>query len=144
MAEQMGISLQELGRRAESNDEIDRELDERMIGGAQKFDGVILEGRVTGWMALRHHLAAYRVWVDVPRKVRARRVADREGKELDLATCEMIVREQSETTRYETAYQIDLADLSIYHLVIDSGQHVPSECADQIQAGIGSQSSNVT
>ena len=144
MAEQMGISLQALGRRAESNDEIDRELDERMMRGAQRFDGVILEGRVTGWMALRHRLSAYRVWVDAPREVRASRVAEREEKALDLATREMVAREQSEATRYETAYQIDLADLSIYHLVIDSGRHDPSECADQIQAGIGSQSSNGT
>jgi cytidylate kinase len=144
MAEQMGISLQELGRRAESNDEIDTELDQRMIRGAKGSEGVLLEGRVTGWMALLHRLPAYRVWVDAPREVRASRVAEREDTDLDLATREMVAREQSEATRYEAAYQIDLADFSIYHLVLDSAQHNPAECADQIQVGITSRSPDGT
>ncbi len=144
MAEQMGISLQELGRRAESNDEIDRELDKRMIDGARESNRVILEGRITGWMTLRHQLAAHRVWVDAPREVRARRVADREEKELDLAIREMLAREQSEATRYASIYQIDLTDLSIYHQVIDSGRYSPAECADQIQADIASQGHDAT
>ena len=142
MAEQMGISLQELGRLAESDDDIDTELDKRMIIGAQESEGVIIEGRVTGWMASRHRLSAYRVWVDAPQEVRASRVAKREGKDLGVANREMIAREQSEATRYEAVYQIDLADFSIYHLVIDSGQHDPAACANQIQAGISSRSSD--
>ena len=138
MAKQMGISLHELGRRAESNYEIDRELDERMSASARNSERVILEGRLTGWIALRHELAAYRVWVDAPREVRAGRVAAREGESLDLATSDMRDREHSEATRYKSIYQIDLADLSIYHLVLDSGRHDPAECADQVQAGIAS------
>ena len=136
MAEEMKVSLGELGRRAEEDAEIDRELDERMVRAARSTEGVVLEGRLTGWMAMRHQLQAYRVWVDAPPEVRARRVAERELKEVALATRETIAREQSEAARYAAIYEIDLADLSVYHLVIDSGRHAAPECADQIQAAI--------
>ena len=138
LAEQRGISLAEFGRQAETNAAIDTELDERVIRVARMANGIILEGRVAGWMAMRHDLPAYRVWVAAPQEVRAERVAEREGKVLEVATEEMIVREGSEASRYEALYKIDIADVSIYHLVIDSGSHDPMDCADQVQTGMGS------
>jgi len=62
LAEEAGVSLAEYGRRAEGDGNIDRQLDARMVESAGELGRVLLEGRLTGWMAHRHGLSAFKVW----------------------------------------------------------------------------------
>lgn len=132
LAQDGGISLAELGRRAETDGQIDRRLDQRMVELARQEARMILEGRLTGWMAHRHGLPALKVWCQAPVEVRAARVSGREQQSLEQARSEIAARENSEGQRYVRHHQIDIAELSIYDLVIDTAVHPPEEVVEQI------------
>ncbi|MFA6107710.1 MAG: AAA family ATPase [Candidatus Latescibacterota bacterium] len=137
LAEEAGLSLAEYGRRAEVDPRIDRELDNRMVELARTRAPIVLEGRLTGWMAVCHGLEALRVWLDAPAAVRCQRVGRRDRQNGDQALAAMLERERSESTRYALHHGIRLEDLSIYHLVIDTGVDRPEVVVDRILARLG-------
>ena len=114
MASEQGLTLAEWGARAEKDPDIDRQLDERMVQVACRQQPVILEGRMTGWMALRGALSALKVWLAAPADVRAERVGGRDGDPQALE--KMLARQASEAQRYREHHGIDIADLSIYEI----------------------------
>ena len=137
LAGEDGLSLAEFGRRAEGDAQVDRRLDDRMAReAAQEDGGVILEGRVTGWMSVRYRQDALKVWLKADIGARATRVAGREGQSPEDARLDIEHREQSEGVRYATHYGIDIGDLSPYDLVIDSVEYTPSELAERIVAAL--------
>lgn len=117
------VSLADYGRRAEADPGIDRELDRRMVELAHQRSPAVLEGRLTGWMAVRHHLPSLRVWLDAPSAVRCARIGRRDHQGEAQALAAMEERERSEASRYAQHHGIDLGDLSIYQLVIDTARH---------------------
>ncbi len=124
LAQEAGVSLAELGQRAEADGRIDRQLDECLMERARLCAPVVVEGRLTGWMAQRHQLPALKVWLQAALAVRAERVGQREGKPLARALAETRQREASEAQRYAAHHQIAISDLSVYDLVVDT------ECCD--------------
>ena len=138
MAAEAGVSMEAFCRRAESDPGLDRGLDARMIEAVRtRCGGLILEGRLTGWMVLRARLPALRVWIFADMKVRAGRVGRRDGQTVEKAMEEMDRREQSERTRYRDHHGIDIGDLSIYDLVIDSGSEEAGSVADRVAERLG-------
>jgi len=119
MARERGVSLAEFGRIAEEDPEIDREIDERQCEIARERDDIVLEGRLSGWMA---EDADLRVWLAAPVDVRAERVAEREEQTVEEARAEIEDREASEAKRYREIHGIDIGDLSVYDLVIDTSR----------------------
>ena len=117
MARERDMSLAEFGRVAEEDPEIDREIDERQAEIARENDDIVLEGRLSGWMA---DDADLRVWLDAPLDVRAERVAEREEQTVEEARVEIEEREASESKRYQEIHGIDIDDLSVYDLVVDT------------------------
>lgn len=117
MARERGVSLAEFGRIAEEDPAIDREIDERQREIAREKDNVVMEGRLSGWMV---EDADLRVWLAAPLDVRAKRVAEREEQTVEEARDEIEEREQSEAKRYREIHGIDIEDLSVYDLVIDT------------------------
>ena len=117
MARERDMSLAEFGRVAEEDPEIDREIDERQAEIARENDDIVLEGRLSGWMAEE---ADMRVWLDAPLDVRAERVAEREEQTVEEARVEIEEREASESKRYQEIHGIDIDDLSVYDLVVDT------------------------
>ena len=117
MARERDLSLAEFGRVAEQDPEIDREIDERQTEIGHENDDIVLEGRLSGWMV---EGADLRVWLDAPVEVRAERVAEREGQTPEEARDEIKEREASESKRYQEIHGIDIEDLSIYDLVVDT------------------------
>jgi cytidylate kinase len=113
----------ELNRIAEDDEEIDRDLDRRLRSVAREREEVVLESRLAGWMAGEY--ADLRTWLDAPFDVRAERVADREEKPLETAREETVARSKSEASRYEAYYGIDITDLTIYDLVINTARWSP-------------------
>jgi cytidylate kinase len=119
MADERGVSLAEFGRIAEEDPEIDREIDERQREIARDRDDLVMEGRLSGWMVEDPDL---RVWLSAPVEVRAERVADREEQTVEEARAEIEDRENSEAKRYREIHGIDIEDLSVYDLVIDTSR----------------------
>jgi CMP/dCMP kinase len=131
MAVELGMSLPAFGAHAMTHPEVDIELDTRLAARAAKGD-VVIESRLAGWVARVEGLNALTVWVDCAPEVRARRVAGRESITVEQALAENTVRQQVERDRYLALYGIDMADLSIYDLVLDSGLLRPDEVAGAI------------
>ncbi len=117
-AEERGVSVGEFNRLVEDEPEIDRELDERQREIAREREDVLLESRLAGWMADEH--ADVSIWLKADPRVRAERVADREDVTVEEALEESREREESESKRYMELYDIDIDDLSMYHLVVDT------------------------
>jgi len=133
MAVERGLTLPAFAALAEADDQIDRDLDDRLTDRARQGD-VILESRLSGWLVTRAGLPALRVWIACADEERARRVAGRDGHDVGEALAVNLAREASERQRYLDYYGIDLLDLSIYDLVLDSEHRSPVELADEIAA----------
>ncbi len=122
LAADRGMTLAEFTSLAEEDDEIDRELDARLKdllrrhrSGERACDGrgLILESRLAGWHADGD--ATLAVWLDAPADVRVERTDGRTE-----TADELRVRERSEAKRYEEYYGIDISDLSVYDLVVNT------------------------
>ncbi len=136
LAVDQGVSLAEMGQRAEADGAVDRELDERMVRLARQEPNLIMEGRLSGWMALRQGLPALKVWCHAPLEVRAGRVGLRDSQTTEQAVRDIGVREHSEHQRYARHHQIDLDDLSIYDLVLDTVALASEQVVEQILAAL--------
>jgi cytidylate kinase len=120
------MSLDELGTLARCNDEIDRKLDEAQKKIAKEKDNIILEGRLSGFLVD----ADLKVWLKAPLEIRAERIAKRENKPVSSAMKETSEREECERVRYLNYYNIDIRDLSVYDIVIDSSRLSPEEICE--------------
>ena len=123
LAAERGLSPVEFNELAEEDDQIDRDLDARLREIAVDDDDVVLESRLAGWLAGDH--ADVKIWLDAPLAVRAERIADREDKSIGVAREETERREHSERKRYQTYYNIDIADLSIYDITYNTARWGP-------------------
>lgn len=133
LAADAGRSLADFGAFAERHPEVDIELDRRLAERAhQGF--VVLESRLAGWIAVNEGLDSVRVWIACRDEVRARRVALRDGLDPATAAEANRAREASERARYRQYYGIDLDDLSIYDLVLDSAASGPDDLATRIMS----------
>ena len=136
LAEEHNMTLEEFGKYAEENSDIDKKLDEKQVEILKKGD-VILEGRLSGWLAYINKIPALKVSIDASLEIRASRVVNREEGSIDQRKKEIIERERSEETRYKNYYGIDLKDTSIYDLVINSSDKTPEEVVDIILGRLG-------
>jgi cytidylate kinase len=119
IAKEKSLPLGQFSELAENNDDYDRWIDEKQGAEALKRENVIAEGRLSGFFV---PTAELKIWLKAPLEIRAKRVAGRERIAYDEALTAMQEREQSEHSRYEQYYGIDLGDLSRYDLVIDSSR----------------------
>jgi cytidylate kinase len=131
LAAERNMSLPEFGLYVADNPEVDVELDSRLAGRARE-GGAVIESRLAGWIAHNERLASVVVWIDCDPRIRAQRVGAREGVSVERALADNEERQRVERGRYLALYGVDLADLSIYELVLDSGQLRPAVLADRI------------
>ncbi|MES3517676.1 MAG: AAA family ATPase [Natronomonas sp.] len=130
LAEERDLTPLELNKLAEEDESIDRDLDRRLRDTARQAEELVLEARLAGWMAGEY--ADFRIWLDAPLDVRAARIADREDKSIDVARTETQARSNSEADRYEKYYGIDIEDLSIYDLAINTARLSPEAVIEVI------------
>ena len=64
--------------------------------------------------------------------MRSQRIAERESKSVDVASEEIIVREESEALRYMDIHNIDIKNMDIYDLIINTGTFNPEEVSEII------------
>lgn len=134
LAEERGLTLAAFNALAEEDDAIDRDLDRRLRSTARDRDDVVLESRLSGWMAGEY--ADLKVWLDAPLDVRAARIADREEKAVEEARAETEARETSERSRYLEYYDIDFDDRSIYDLAVNTARWDPGPIVDLVVAAV--------
>jgi cytidylate kinase len=124
LAKQQKLSLGALSRRAAEDPSIDRMLDERTKAEAKK-GSVVIDAQLGAWMV--RDLADAKVLLTAPDDVRFRRIAQRDRVELQDARKETEYRESIQQKRYRKYYGIDVNDLSIYDVTIDTSLHTIEE-----------------
>jgi cytidylate kinase len=134
LAAERDMTAVEFNRLAEEDDQIDRDLDRRLRTIALERDDVLLESRLAGWLA--GDAADIRLWLDAPLDVRAKRIAAREEKSLGTAREETRAREESEALRYEEYYNIDITDLGIYDVTLNTARWSEEDVPDILTAAV--------
>ncbi len=129
------MTLAEFGALCQRDPAIDQALDDRQIG-LLKRGSIILEGRLSGWLANRHKVDALTVWVTCENKERIRRIVQRDGGTPDDQLKATEAREASEADRYSRYYGVDLNDLSKFDLVLDSTQLGPEMLLEKVLANL--------
>ena len=131
MAKKYGMSLEDFGRYCENHKEADEELDRYQLEILEKGN-IILEGRISGWIAHRNTIDSLKVVLKADLETRVERIIKREKGDFKKRKQEILDREKSEATRYKKYYNIDVSDASIYDLVIDSSDKTPEEIVEII------------
>lgn len=127
------MSLIEFGNLCQNDPSIDGLIDKRQKDTGESGDDIIIEGRLAGHMIEN---ATLRIWIAASAECRTQRIADRESVDFEASKAETIAREQSETERYRKYYGIDIDDLSIYDLVINSERWGMEELASIVTTAI--------
>jgi len=125
------LSLEQFNRLAEQDHSIDRALDAKMAAYARQ-GGVVLEGRLAGFLALQEGVAALKVWLTASDAVRAHRVSQREGSDSAHVLRINDERQRSDARRYRDIYGFDLDDTSLYDVILTSDNRRPDELAECI------------
>jgi cytidylate kinase len=123
------MSLDEFGQIARCNEKIDREIDEMQKNIAYEKANILIEGRLSGFLVD----ADLKVWLKAPLDVRAQRISKRECKSVAEAMKETSDREECERERYLKYYDIDIKDLSVYDIVIDSSKWSAQEISEIVE-----------
>jgi len=117
MARERGIPFLEFHKLAERDESIDLEVDRRALEAAKR-GCVVVEGHLAAWV-LRGVVDVV-ILIDAPLEVRARRVAERDGKSLEEALRELREREESNARRARRYYNVDIRDYRVADLYVRS------------------------
>jgi cytidylate kinase len=130
LAKEKGVSLEELSKQAANSPEIDRMIDERSAAEAAKGNAVV-EGQLAAWMA--KDLAQVRIYLKAPDEERIARIANRDHLDYEAARRQTLARERIQRERYKRYYGVNIDDLSLYNIIIDTGNRsVESTSAELI------------
>jgi cytidylate kinase len=116
-SEELGLSLEEMSRKASTDRDFDNYLDARTKEESRR-GGVVIDATLSGWMAEDPDL---RIYLSCPLEERVRRIAEREGRDVEEVDRETRFREENELARFRECYGVDLEDLSVYDLVVNTG-----------------------
>lgn len=114
------MSLETFGQIAAEDPAIDRAIDERTKAEA-KEGGVVIDAQLGAWMV--RELADVKVLIVAPDDVRFRRIAERDGISVQEAKKRTLAREFIQKDRYQRYYGIDVSDVNIYDLKIETGRY---------------------
>lgn len=117
LAKEKKVSLEEFGQMALKDPSIDKLVDNRTVGEAEKGN-VVLDGQLTGWV-LRDK-ADLRIYLAAPETIRLERIAKRDKVTLEEARKQTRLREAVQRKRYLRHYRFRVEDKSIYHLILDT------------------------
>jgi cytidylate kinase len=118
LAKEHNMELAEFGELAKKDASYDKMIDARQKEIGRVQNDIIIEGRLSGWMVEEADL---RIWLYAPISCRINRIAFRDQVS-DTKTAEHLTleRERCEADRYQSYYSIDIGDLSIYHIILNS------------------------
>jgi len=124
LAKERGMSLGEFSQIAANDPAIDEIIDERTKAEA-KTGGVVIDAQLAAWMA--KEVADVKVLIVAADEVRFKRIAEREGISIEAAKQQTQARESIQRDRYRKYYGVDVGDLSIFDLTIDTGRYPINE-----------------
>ena len=112
------MELARFGDLARKDPSYDKMIDARQKEIAEANDNIVVEGRLSGWMVDNADL---KIWIYAPIGCRIKRIVFRDQvADEETAKSLTMEREQCEADRYRSYYDIDINDLSIYHIILNS------------------------
>jgi cytidylate kinase len=114
------MSLESFSRCAADSPEVDHFIDERTREEA-KSGNVVIDAQLAAWIVKDR--ADIKLLLIASDAVRFNRIAQRDHVSFEFAKNETVAREEIQRIRYKNYYGIDVSDLSIYDLRIDTGIH---------------------
>ncbi len=132
MAAESGKDILDFSEFAENNIEIDQEIDRRQAEMAReaknRHENLIVEGRLSA-----HFVDAdLKIWMIAPFDIRSERISQRESKTVEQVNEEVRIREDSEARRYLEIHQIDINNLEIYDLILNTNSFQAESIVDII------------
>ncbi len=115
-AEELGVSLEEMNKIASDDPDFDNWLDEQTKIESRKR-GLVVDANLSAWMAEDPDI---KIFVTCPFEDRVKRIASREDREYTEVEHETRSREDLEEKRYQEYYGVDITDLSIYDVIINT------------------------
>ncbi len=140
IAEEMGLSINELAKKQSESDEMDKMVDEE----ARKFAKQYPNSLIDGWLAPYAVPDSFKVFLKVDTKIAAKRrvkQAKEEGRDeekfdtIEEAEKMMIERAEDNRKRWIEFYNYDFMDESNYDLVIDTSNKTPKNILNLIVEG---------
>jgi len=135
LAVDLGTTFEDVRKRAGESTIIDYTLDKILLEKA-KEDNIILGSRLACWLID----ADLKIWLHAPLKIRAKRIAEREGKDPKETLEYTQKRDKSDILHYKTAYGINilkhdftdftintenLSALQVAHAVVAAAKIIP-------------------
>ncbi|MGQ9514528.1 MAG: (d)CMP kinase [Thermoproteota archaeon] len=117
IASEKGLSLKELSEICEKDVKIDKMIDERSKDAMKEGD-VLIDAQLSGHLA--KDIDSLKIYLAAPFQERVKRIARRDGKNEEEVRRETLMREISEKKRFKQFYNIDIDDVSIYDLVLNT------------------------
>ena len=136
MAAEKHLSLLEFGDLAEKDPSIDEAIDAKILEIARENEDIILESRLSAYMLSRNSIPAFKIYLGASPEVRMSRIGVREGQTLEDAKRETVERQASEAKRYMMYYNIDINDMSVYDLVVNTDDLDPDGVIETILKAI--------
>lgn len=129
LAIKLGVSLGELGLRAQTDRNIDDQIDEQVKKTGEKSK-VVIDSR----LAFHFIPESFKVYLDLPPEIAKERIFNNlkenalrregeEGKNEDEIYANIIARRDSEKKRYMDLYNLDHTNKSNFDLVIDTNKN---------------------
>ena len=123
LCEETGLSLAEIIEKAKTDDSFDVTVDTRQVELA-KQESCVLGSRLAIWMLKEADFSVYLLASD---QVRAERILNREGGDLESIKQFTAMRDAEDTNRYKKLYNINNDDFDFATLKIDTAQYNPEE-----------------
>jgi cytidylate kinase len=134
LAEERGMSLEEVLPLAAGDDSWDREVDKRQVSLARQGGGWVLGSRLAIWMLPEADL---KVYLKARPLTRARRIMNREGGDIREIAAFTEERDKQDRERYIKIYSIDNDVFDFADLIIDTDEIGPEEIVRRIIAALG-------
>ncbi|MGC9009698.1 MAG: (d)CMP kinase [Sulfolobales archaeon] len=117
IASERGVDVATLDELAKKDPSIDLEID-RIARDEAIRGNVVIDAHIGGW--LLRDLSDLSIYVTASLKTRAKRISKRDKKSFEEAMREIISRENAMRSRFKEIYNIDIEDLSVYDLIINT------------------------
>ncbi|MDR0301105.1 MAG: cytidylate kinase family protein [Treponema sp.] len=129
LAQERALDFKKVLELAATDESWDREVDTRQVALAREGGGCVLGSRLAIWMLEE---ADVKVYLKAGEKIRAQRIVNREGGQLDEVAAFTAERDRQDHARYLRLYNIDTDDYSFVDLEIDTDNLNPQQIADLI------------
>jgi len=140
-ADKLDMEIGEFAKYLEKHQDLDKEIDQKMIEFAKEHKDTILEGRLSAWMVERAKLPALKILLTAQVDVSAERVGFRDELSLKEAKEKVLARDTVDRKRYQKLYDIDIADDSVYDMIFDTSEFTVEEEVEAIEELVKSRKS---